>query len=190
MAEEYGIGTFESASAWRRWLSEHHGSIKGIWVRIAKKDAAMKTVTYDQALDEALCHGWIDGQKKSHDEASFLQKFTPRRPRSLWSKRNVEKVAKLLEAGKIKAPGLAEIEAAKKDGRWAGAYDSSKSMTIPEDFLAALKKNKTAEKTFKTLNRANLFAIGFRLQTARTPETRQRRIEALMERLKSGLTIL
>jgi uncharacterized protein YdeI (YjbR/CyaY-like superfamily) len=143
-------------------------------------------MTYDEAVDAAQCFGWIDGQRQRYDELCFLQKFTPRRPGSLWSKRNVGKVETLLAEGRIRPSGLAEIEAARKDGRWLRAYDSSKDMAIPADFLAALEKNRKAADFFKTLDRSNLFAIGFRLQTARKPETRQRRIGVILDRLESG----
>jgi uncharacterized protein YdeI (YjbR/CyaY-like superfamily) len=181
-----GIVLFEISDAWEQWLTEHHDCVQLVWLQIAKKGASTKTVTYDEALDVALCFGWIDGQRKSQDEHSFLQRFTPRRRGSLWSKRNAIKAIRLLEAGKVQPSGLAEIEAAQDDGRWHRAYDSSRSMSIPDDFLSALQKNCRAEECFNTLNKASLYAIGFRLQTAKTPETRQRRIDAVMKLLESG----
>ena len=184
--DDGGVVSFESSDAWEQWLSEHHGSDQLVWLQIAKKGACTKTVTYDEALDVALCFGWIDGQRKSQDEHYFLQRFTPRRRHSLWSKRNVIKAIRLLEAEKVQPAGLAEIEAAQDDGRWHRAYDSSRSMSIPADFLSALQKNRSAEEFFNTLNKASLYAIGFRLQTAKTPETRQRRIAAIMKLLESG----
>ncbi len=184
--DEGGVVSFESSDAWEQWLTEHHGCVQLVWLQIAKKGTCAKTVTYDEALDVALCFGWIDGQRKSHDEHYFLQRFTPRRRGSLWSKRNVIKAIHLLEAGKVQPAGLAEIEAAQKDGRWHGAYDSSRSMSIPDDFLSALQKNRRAEEFFNTLNKTSLYAIGFRLQTAKTPETRQRRMAAIMKLLESG----
>ena len=184
--DEGGVVSFESSDAWEQWLSEHHGSVQLVWLQIAKKGACTKTVTYDEALDVALCFGWIDGQRKSQDEHYFLQRFTPRRRGSLWSKRNVIKAIRLLEAEKVQPAGLAEIEAAQDDGRWHRAYDSSRSMSIPADFLSALQKNRSAEEFFNTLNKASLYAIGFRLQTAKTPETRQRRMTAIMKLLESG----
>ena len=184
--DEGGVVSFEISDAWEQWLSEHHGSVQLVWLQIAKKGACTKTVTYDEALDVALCFGWIDGQRKSQDEHYFLQRFTPRRRGSLWSKRNVIKAIRLLEAEKVQPAGLAEIEAAQDDGRWHRAYDSSRSMSIPADFLSALQKNRSAEEFFNTLNKASLYAIGFRLQTAKTPETRQRRMTAIMKLLESG----
>jgi uncharacterized protein YdeI (YjbR/CyaY-like superfamily) len=186
--DDGGVVSFETSDAWKQWLSEHHGCIQLVWLQISKKDASTKTVTYDEALDVALCFGWIDGQRKRQDEHYFLQRFTPRRRGSLWSKCNVVKAIRLLEAEKVQPSGLAEIEAAQNDGRWYRAYDSSRSMSIPDDFLSALQKNYRAEECFNTLNKASLYAIGFRLQTAKTPETRQRRIDAIMKLLESGQT--
>jgi uncharacterized protein YdeI (YjbR/CyaY-like superfamily) len=184
--DEGGIVLFETSDAWEQWLSEHHRCAQLIWLQIAKKGASTKTVTYDEALDAALCFGWIDGQRKSQDEHYFLQRFTPRRRGSLWSKRNVIKALRLLEAGKVQTSGLAEIEVAQNDGRWDRAYDSSRSMLIPDDFLSALQKNLRAKEFFHTLNKTSLYAIGFRLQTAKTSEIRQRRIDAVIKLLESG----
>jgi uncharacterized protein YdeI (YjbR/CyaY-like superfamily) len=184
--DDGGIVLFETSDAWAQWLSEHHGCAQVVWLQIAKKGASTKTVTYDEALDVALCLGWIDGQRKRQDEQYFLQRFTPRRSGSLWSKRNVIKAIRLLEAKKVQPSGLAEIEAAQNDGRWNRAYDSPRSMSIPDDFFSALQKNRRAEEYFNTLNKASLYAIGFRFQTAKTPETRQRRIDAVMKLLESG----
>src|SRR5262249_35841977 len=131
-----------------------------------------------------LCYGWIDGQRKSHDDTYFLQKFTPRRPKGLWSKRNIDKVTRLIAEGRMQPSGLAEAEAAKQDGRWKAAYDSPRNMTVPEDCLKALKKNKEALAFFNTLNKANIYAIAWRLQTAKKPETRQRRFDALLAMLE------
>jgi uncharacterized protein YdeI (YjbR/CyaY-like superfamily) len=186
ISDDGGIVLFENSDAWEQWLTEHHDYVQLIWLQIAKKNASTKTVTYDEALDIALCFGWIDGQRKSQDEHYFLQRFTPRRRGSLWSKRNVTKATRLLEAEKVQSSGLAEIEAAQNDGRWHRAYDSSRSMSIPNDFLSAVQKNRRAEEFFNTLDKASLYAIGFRLQTAKTPETRQRRIDSMMKLLESG----
>ncbi len=186
ISDDGGIVLFENSNAWEQWLTEHHDYVQLIWLQIAKKNASTKTVTYDEALDIALCFGWIDGQRKSQDEHYFLQRFTPRRRGSLWSKRNVTKAVRLLEVEKVQPSGLAEIEAAQNDGRWHRAYDSSRSMSIPDDFLSAVQKNRRAEEFFNTLNKASLYAIGFRLQTAKTPETRQRRIDSMMKLLESG----
>lgn len=140
-------------------------------------------MTYAEALDEALCYGWIDGQLKKHDAHSFLRKFTPRRKRSIWSKINVGHATRLIDAGRMKPAGLKEIEDAKLDGRWQDAYDSPARSTLPEDFVEALSKNKKARTFFETLNKANRYAITWRLQTARTPETRQRRLKAILAML-------
>jgi uncharacterized protein YdeI (YjbR/CyaY-like superfamily) len=184
--DDGSVALFETSDAWEQWLTEHHCCAQLVWLQIAKKGVLSKTVTYDEALDVALCFGWIDGQRKSQDEHYFLQRFTPRRRGSLWSKRNVIKAIRLFEAGKVQPSGLAEIEAAQDDGRWHRAYDSSRSMSIPDDFLSALRKNRRAKECFNALNKASLYAIGFRLQTAKTPEIRQRRIDSIMKLLESG----
>jgi uncharacterized protein YdeI (YjbR/CyaY-like superfamily) len=178
--------SFKMAKEWEAWLKQNHARSTGVWLRIQKKGSAQKPLTYAEALDVALCFGWIDGQKNRHDESSWLQKFTPRRPRSGWSKKNTEHAERLLRAGKMKSAGLAEIEAAKKDGRWKEAYDSPSNASIPEDFLKALRKNKKAEAFFKTLNKTNVFSITYRLQTAKTPETRERRMNAILKMMENG----
>jgi uncharacterized protein YdeI (YjbR/CyaY-like superfamily) len=181
------VVSFRSGKEWHRWLSAHHvKTAEGVWLRIFKKDSGQATVTYDEALDEALCFGWIDGQKRAHDAVSWIQRFTPRRKRSMWSKRNIAHVARLIKAGRMRTSGLKEVEAAKTDGRWARAYDSAKDAVVPADFLQALAKNKKAEQFFKTLNRANTYAIAWRLQTALKPETRARRIKALLDLMARG----
>lgn len=179
---------FADASAWEEWLSGNHGEGRGLWLRIAKKASGFATVSYDEALDTALCYGWIDGQRKAHDESYFLQRFTPRRARSLWSKRNVAKVAGLIDSGRMRPESLAEVEAAQRDGRWQAAYDSPKDMVVPDDFLAAVQGNEVANAFFGTLKKAHLYAIAFRLHNARTPETRARRLTALLGMLERGET--
>lgn len=183
---EFPILPFASAVHFEHWMIDHHGSDDGVWIKVARKAAGIASVTYDEALDVALCHGWIDGQRKSHDDRYFLQKFTPRRPRSLWSKRNIAKVAALTAAGRMQSSGMAEIELAKQDGRWEAAYDSPKDMVVPEDFLEAVRGNTLAQACFETLSKSNLYAIGWRLATAKTPETRKRRFEALLAMLETG----
>jgi uncharacterized protein YdeI (YjbR/CyaY-like superfamily) len=178
--------TFETAEEWRRWLTKHHASSSGVWIRIFKRGSGVKTVSYAEALDEALCFGWIDGQKDAYDATSWLQKFTPRRPKSVWSKRNREHVARLIKEKRMTPAGLAEVEAAKRDGRWDNAYDPSSTMEVPEDFLKELKKDKAAYAFFKTLNRANIYAIAWRLQTAKKPETRARRMQMLLGMMRQG----
>jgi uncharacterized protein YdeI (YjbR/CyaY-like superfamily) len=172
---DYEIIAFKDLTAWRRWLDENHVEIDGVWLRLYKKASGVPTVSYAEALDEALCYGWIDGQKKSYDETSFLQKFTPRRAKSMWSKRNIEHVARLTGQGQMMPAGIAEVERAKEDGRWAAAYDTPSEMIVTDEFLAELKKHPVAEKFFATLNKANTYAIAWRLQTAKTEETRKRR---------------
>jgi uncharacterized protein YdeI (YjbR/CyaY-like superfamily) len=183
---DHPILPFESAKAWETWIAKNHSGSKGVWLQIFKKDSGKRTVTYDQALDTALCYGWIDGQKQSYNKESFLQKFTPRRPKSVWSKRNQGHVARLIKSKRMKPAGLKAIAAAKKDGRWEQAYDSPKNMTIPEDFLKELSKNKKAKEFFGTLNKANLYAIAWRLQTAKKPETREKRKQAILAMLARG----
>ena len=185
-SKSIGIRSFATHQKWREWLEKNHSKSDGIWLRIFKKDSGKKTVTHDEALDQALCFGWIDGQRNKHDEVSFLQKFTPRRARSIWSKRNQEKTAKLIKDGRMTSAGLAEIERAKKDGRWDRAYDSPKNMEVPADFLKELKKNKRAYEFFETLNKTNKFAIAFRLHSAKRPETRERRMKDFLARMERG----
>lgn len=175
------IKAFSTQQKWREWLEKNHSKADGIWLRVFKKDSGKKTVTHLEALDDALCFGWIDGQRNSHDEVSFLQKFTPRRARSIWSKRNRENVERLIESGQMTPAGHAEIERAKKDGRWDAAYDSPANMEVPADFLKELKKNKKAFTFFETLNKTNKFAIAFRMHTAKRPETRERRKQKFLE---------
>lgn len=180
MKSEYEIIAFKDQAMWRAWLEENHAKIDGVWLRIYKKASSVPTVSYAEALDEALCYGWIDGQKKSYDEASFLQKFTPRRVRSIWSKRNIEHISRLTKLGLMTPAGVLEVERAKADGRWAAAYDAASEMTIPDDFLAELKKHPVAEKFFASLNKTNTYAIAWRLQTAKTEETRKRRQDKII----------
>lgn len=154
--------------------------------RFLKKNSGVATVTYDEALDIALCYGWIDGQKEKYDENSWLQKFTPRRSKSIWSKRNREHIARLISAGRMKPSGLKEVEAAKADGRWDNAYESPKNMQIPSYFLKELKKNEKAYEFFKSLNKTNTYAIAWRLQTTKKPETREKRMKQLLEMMATG----
>ena len=180
------IKSFSSSKKLKEWLSMNYAAFNnGIWLRIFKKDSGEKTITYDEALNEALCFGWIDGQKKTYDEKSWLQKFTPRRTKSIWSKRNKARVVLLIEEKRMQPPGLKEIETAKKDGRWDKAYDSPSKMEIPSDFLAILQKDRQAYEFFKTLNKTNIYAIAWRLQTAKTLETREKRMKVLLEMMKN-----
>ncbi|KAF7552051.1 hypothetical protein G7Z17_g4599 [Cylindrodendrum hubeiense] len=177
---------FEDASAWESWLEQNHDShTGGIWLQVGKKNSGLATVTYDEALDSALCFGWIDGQRKSFDDKRFIQRFTPRRKTSIWSKRNVSKVAALVESGRMRPPGQAEVDAAKADGRWERAYSGSSNAQVPPDFQAALDANKAAREFFESITRTQRYAFLFRLETAKRPDTRVRRIEQFVELLAS-----
>jgi uncharacterized protein YdeI (YjbR/CyaY-like superfamily) len=179
---------FESKKKFAEWLAKNHDKSAGLWLKIAKKAAGISTVTYLEALDVALCYGWIDGQKGSFDEQYFLQKFTPRRPKSTWSKINVEKVAGLIASGEMKPSGLKAVEAAKQDGRWDAAYASQKNIVVPADFQSALNKNKKAKAFFETLTGSRRYSFLFRIETAKKAETREKRIRQFVEMLAKGET--
>jgi uncharacterized protein YdeI (YjbR/CyaY-like superfamily) len=181
--------TFATPKAWATWLRKHHASSTGIWVRIAKKGTPDPSVTYLEAVDEALCWGWIDAQKKGVDEHWWQQRFTPRAPRSIWSKINRDKVAALVAAGRMQAPGAAAVERAKGNGQWDAAYDSPRAATVPDDLAAALAASKQAAAAFSGLDGANRYAILFRLQTAKKAETRARRITELVAMLARAETL-
>jgi len=180
------IIAFTSSGDFRTWLATHHSKPGGIWLRIYKKDSRVATVTYAEALDQALCFGWIDGQKKPYGKQSWLQRFTPRRPRSGWSKRNTQHAERLIKSGQMAPAGLKEVNAAKVDGRWKAAYDSFSKAVVPDDFLSRLAKNKKAKAFFETLNKTNLYSIAYRLQTAKRPETREKRARAIIAMLARG----
>jgi uncharacterized protein YdeI (YjbR/CyaY-like superfamily) len=180
------VQSFASAGDWERWLHEHHAEAPGVWLRLAKKSSGITSVTYAEAVDVALCYGWIDGQARGVDDTWHLQKFTPRRAQSTWSKRNREKVAALIEAGRMQPAGLAEIERAKADGRWDAAYDAPSTATVPEDLQRELDANPAAAEFFATLNSQNRYAILHRIQTAKKPETRARRIAQFVDMLARG----
>ena len=179
------ILSFPSSLDFRQWLQNHRQS-DGIWLRIYKKGSGVATVTYADALDQALCFGWIDGQKKPHDKQSWLQKFTPRRAKSGWSKINTQHAERLIKSGAMTSAGLEEVNTAKADGRWKAAYDSFSNARVPDDFLKALAKNKKAQAFFRTLNKTNLYSIAYRLQTAKKPETREKRMRAIVAQLARG----
>jgi uncharacterized protein YdeI (YjbR/CyaY-like superfamily) len=168
------------------WLAANHSLSKGIWLQFFKKDSGINTITHAEALEEALCYGWIDGQLKKHDKNSWLHKFTPRRPKSIWSKKNIEHVERLIKTGKMKPAGIKEAERAKKDGRWQRAYEPQSKNALPEDFLNQLSKNKKAKTFFEILNKANKYAITWRLQTAVKQETRMKRMKTIVEMLENG----
>ncbi|CAN4279652.1 YdeI/OmpD-associated family protein [Pseudoxanthomonas sp. LjRoot125] len=182
---ELPIEHFADASAWERWLERHPASM-GVWLKIAKKESGIASVSYAEALDVALCHGWIDGQKKGFDAQFFLQRFTPRRARSTWSKINVAKIETLVAAGRMRPSGQREVDAAKADGRWEAAYDGAKSMEVPVELAKALAKNRKAKAFFDALDKTNRYAVCWRVQTAVKPETRLARIEKLVGMLARG----
>jgi uncharacterized protein YdeI (YjbR/CyaY-like superfamily) len=169
--------------AWAAWLAKNHGKSAGVWLRMAKKASGLKSVSHGEALEVALCYGWIDGQARGVDENAWVQKFTPRGKKSIWSKINCAKALALIEAGKMKPAGLAEIERAKNDGRWDAAYDSPRAASVPDDLQAALDRNARAKAFFATLNGQNRYAVLFRIQTAKKAETRARRIQQFVEML-------
>ena len=169
---------FASRDAWEAWLEGQHATSDGLWLKFAKKGSGIETVTYDQAVEIALCYGWIDGQVRRFDEDYYLQRFTPRRPRSKWSKINRQKATELIECGEMKPAGLREVERAKADGRWDAAYDAPSTATVPEDLLRELDKYDVARKVFSTLDSRNRYdAILYQIQDAKRPETRARRIQ-------------
>ena len=187
------IKAFKTEAAFDRWMRANHARETEIWLRIYKKDSGRQTVTNTQALDVALCWGWIDGIRKGLDEASFLQRYTPRRPRSLWSQINRDHVARLTAAGRMQPSGQRQVDAAKADGRWDAAYAPMRSATaasIPEDLRAAIDANPRARKTFETLGRQNLFALAFRTNNMKTAAGRAGKIASLVEMLARGETIL
>lgn len=177
------ILSFESTSDWRKWLDNQHGSAAGVWLKIAKKDAGVASVTYDDALSVALCYGWIDGQKKPFEDGWWLQRFTPRKSGSKWSKTNRQKVQELIDSGAMRPAGQREVDAAIADGRWAAAYDGARTATVPDDLAAALADNKAAVDFFATLDSRNRYAILYRVQDAKKPETRARRIQKFVAML-------
>ena len=185
-ADSCPILLFRNAKAFEAWLKKHHARSDGLWLQIAKKGADQPSVTYAEAVEIALCWGWIDGQKKSLDDQHFLQRFTPRRARSLWSKVNVDKVAALTAAGRMQPAGQAQVDAAKADGRWERAYDSARTATVPDDLQAALDANAQAKAFFATVTAASRYAVLWRIQTAGKPQTRARRIAQLVEMLARG----
>jgi uncharacterized protein YdeI (YjbR/CyaY-like superfamily) len=176
---------FADAVGWETWLIANAAS-KGLWLKIAKKDSGIATVTYDQALAVALCHGWIDGQKRSFDGDYFLQRFTPRRPKGLWSKINIGKVERLVAEGRMRVGGAREVDAAKADGRWDAAYDGARNMEVPPELAAALAKNKQARTFFEALDKTNRYSVCWRVQTAKKPETKAKRVETLIAMLARG----
>lgn len=175
--------------AWRRWLDENHASVAAIWLKFAKKGAPTATVSYGEAIEEALCFGWIDGQARRYDEHFYLQRFTPRRPRSKWSQINREKATRLLAEGRVHAAGLAAIDAAKADGRWEAAYPAQSQAPVPDDFQRALDEHDDARKFFETLTGSARYAFLYRLHNVSDPAARARRITGYIELLSAGKTL-
>lgn len=183
------IKSFRSEAAFEKWLSANHARETELWLKIHKKDSGLPTVTYKEALDVALCWGWIDGLKKSYDEKSFLQRFTPRRPKSIWSQVNREHIARLVKAGRMTPHGQKHVDAAKGDGRWDAAYAPIRAASeagIPADLRAAIRKSPRATKTFRSLKRMQLFALTFRVNNMKTPAGRARKIADLVAMLERG----
>jgi uncharacterized protein YdeI (YjbR/CyaY-like superfamily) len=178
------------ASAWREWLGKHHAESPGVWLVLSKAGSVTPTrLTYDQALEVALSHGWIDGQAQRRDDATYSQRFTPRRQRSPWSKRNTLIAERLIEEGRMQAAGIAEIERAKSDGRWQAAYHGSPTIAVPDDLTAALNAEPAAKAMFALLSARNRYAVLYRIQDAKRPETRARRIEHFVAMLARGHTV-
>jgi uncharacterized protein YdeI (YjbR/CyaY-like superfamily) len=181
---ELPILPFERQKDWAVWLDKNHATSSGVWLKLAKKGSGIQSVTYDEALEVALCYGWIDGQKKSYDEKFWLQKFTSRGPKSIWSKINTEKARRLIESGKMKPAGLKAVESAKQDGRWDAAYASQSKAVVPDDLQAELDRNAKAKAFFATLDGLNRYAILHRIHTAKKAETRTKRIEQFVRMLE------
>ena len=188
-ADELETIAFESESAWEAWLERSHATSGGVWAKIAKKDSGIASVHYPEVLDAALCFGWIDGQRKAFDEKWFLQRFTPRRPRSPWSRVNREKAERLIAEGRMRPAGLAQVDAARADGRWDAAYESQSRITVPDDLQRELDARPRAAAFFEQLSSQNRYSILYRLQEAKRPETRARRLEKFVAMLEAGETI-
>ncbi|MFL6298544.1 MAG: YdeI/OmpD-associated family protein, partial [Actinomycetes bacterium] len=171
---------------WEAWLADHHTLQAGVWLKIANKGSGQASVSNDEALDVALCYGWINGQRKPLDGSWYLQRYTPRRPRSTWSKVNVDKVEALTAAGRMRAPGMAEVEAAKADGRWDAAYEPARTATVPPDLAAALAQDERARRRYESLGRTDRYLVILRLQTASTPEARAARLRRMVATLAAG----
>jgi uncharacterized protein YdeI (YjbR/CyaY-like superfamily) len=177
---------FPTVAEWEEWLERHHAESRGIWMRLAKKASGLRSISYDEAVEAGLCFGWIDGQGRSYDEVSWLQRFTRRGRRSVWSKINRSKVDALEAAGRMRPAGQAAVDAARADGRWAAAYDSARTATVPPDLAAELERRPAAKAFFESLTGANRYAILVRIQTAVRPETRARRVARFVEMLERG----
>ncbi|HKF19658.1 MAG TPA: YdeI/OmpD-associated family protein [Candidatus Dormibacteraeota bacterium] len=189
-SEELPEMMFSDASAWREWLAKHHAKARGVWLVLSRKGTTTPTrLTYDEALEEALSHGWIDGLTQGRDDATYRMRFTPRRKRSAWSKRNTVIAERLMDEGRMHAAGIAEIERAKSDGRWQAAYHGSAAIEVPDDLAAALNAEPAAKAMFAILSAQNRYAVLYRIQAAKRPETRARRIERFVAMLARGETV-
>jgi uncharacterized protein YdeI (YjbR/CyaY-like superfamily) len=183
------VHAFASRDEWAAWLERHHASAAGVWLRIAKKGSGVVSVTKAEALETALCYGWIDGQVAAAEEGFWLQRFTPRRARSKWSQINRAAAERLIAEGRMTPAGLREVEAAKRDGRWDAAYASARTITVPDDLQARLDASPRAKRFFERLDSRNRYAILYRLHDAKRPETRHRRLEQFVRMLEAGETI-
>jgi uncharacterized protein YdeI (YjbR/CyaY-like superfamily) len=188
-APELPVVEVASATAWERWLARNGATSKGVWLQIAKQGTGVTTVSYPEAVEVALCHGWIDGQRRRHDDTYFQQRMTPRTAKSKWSKINRDKVEALIAAGRMRDAGQREIDRAKADGRWDAAYDGSRTMEVPSDLTAALRRDAAARRAFEQLDSRNRYAILFRIHDAKRPDTRARRIDQFVTMLAEGRTI-
>ncbi len=188
-AAELRILTFESDQAWEEWLEEHHTASPGVWMKIAKKASGIETAAYPAVLDTAICFGWIDGQRRACDERYFLQRFTPRRRGSKWSRINRDKATKLIAEGRMRPAGLAEVEQAREDGRWDAAYEPPSKIAVPDDLQRAFDRNPKAAAFFTTLDSQNRYAVLYRIQDAKRPETRARRIDQFVAMLNAGTKV-
>jgi uncharacterized protein YdeI (YjbR/CyaY-like superfamily) len=186
MVDDLPTLLFASPAELEAWLEDNHSGARGLWLKIAKKGSDVESVTYAEALELALCFGWIDSQKRGFDERCFLQRFTPRRPRGKWSRINREKAEGLIASGAMRPTGLAEVEAAKADGRWEAAYAGQRTAKVPEDLQRRLDRNEAAREFFATLDSANRYAILYRLEDAKKPETRERRLQKFVAMLERG----
>jgi uncharacterized protein YdeI (YjbR/CyaY-like superfamily) len=186
MADDLPIVLFASSADFEAWLEENHDDSDGLWLKIAKKGTEPPSVTYAEALELALCFGWIDSQKRGHDERHFLQRFTPRRPRGRWSRINRDKAEALVAAGKLRPAGAAEVDAAKADGRWDAAYEGQRTAKVPDDLQRELDANQAAREFFASLDSANRYAIVYRLNDAKRPDTRERRLRKFVAMLERG----
>ncbi len=186
MKKDLPIIPFASFQEWEAWLNENHTSAPGLWVKLAKKKSGIPSLTYAEAVDGGLIYGWIDSQKASYDEDYWLQRFTPRRPKSKWSQNNRERIEELIAEGRMEPAGLREVEAAKEDGRWDAAYAPQSTAELPEDFQKKLDEHPRARAFWDSLNSANRYAILYQIQDAKRPETRTRRIDKFVSMLEEG----